>query len=141
MIHAFYDTGQTVTVAGKVKKVLKPLLPFGYLLEHEGPFYGFSDLLSADGGSPLTQVGPDLYKVMVPTEGSIRIRSKIAAEETPPCLDSCCNCKPPVVNVTVKGCHCRAAGGTSDDRRLWPLALIPFLAFFVRRRAGFRRRA
>jgi hypothetical protein len=132
-IHAFYDTGETIVVAGRKQKVFRALLPFGYLMQHEGPFFGFTDLITREDGAPLEQVGPDLYRVSIPAEGSVKIKTRIRAEEHPPCGD-CTQCKPPVVNVNVRGCHCRAVGGDAGERGLLPFALLPVAAFFARRR-------
>ena len=135
-VHAFYETGQTTVVKGKPRKLLKALMPFGYVLHHEGPFYGFSDELVADGADrvALTKMAPDVYRVSVPNEGAIRIKTTLRAEERP--KSSCCDQKPPVVNVKVspRGCYCRAPGGVAGDPRLLPLALLPIGLFFWRRR-------
>jgi MYXO-CTERM domain-containing protein len=83
-VHTFYETGDSRDEDGVTRKILRPLMPFGYLLHHEGPFYGFSDQLEALDGAELTQVEPDLYHASIPVDGSIRIRSTLRAEEEPP---------------------------------------------------------
>lgn len=138
-VHAFYDTGETMVVNGKPQKVFKALMPFAYLLQHEGPFFGFTDALMHEDGKPLEQVGPDLYRVSIPAEGSVKIKTRISAEEVPLGSD-CTQCKPPVVNVNLRGCHCRAVGGAAEERGLLPLALLPVVAFFARRSRSQRER-
>jgi hypothetical protein len=131
-VHSYYETGETITENGKAQKVLKELTPFGYLLSHQGPFYGFSD--SIEGvGTQLTKVEEDLYRVTVPDDGSIRIRTKIRTEDRPRTKPGCCNQSPPQV-IKLRGCFCRAPGAGGGDSRLLPLALLPFAAFLIRRR-------
>jgi hypothetical protein len=135
-VHAYYDTGETITDSqGKPQKLLEALAPFGYMLHHKGPFYGFSDLMAGADGANLTQIAPNLYKASVPKDGAIRIKTTLRAEEKP--LRDCCSQKPPVVHVHVspRGCYCRAPGGAGGDSRLLYLGLLPAAVFFMRRRS------
>jgi hypothetical protein len=137
-VHAFYDRGEALAANGKPQKRLQALAPFGYLLHHEGPFYGFTDAIAGIDGAKLTQVAPDLYRVSVPHDGKVRIKTTIRAEERPKA--DCCNQKPPVVNVHVspRGCYCRAPGGAAVAPQLLPLSLLPIALFFWRRKRRAR---
>jgi hypothetical protein len=121
-VHGFYETGETVNVNGKVRKVMRPLMPFGYLLNHDGPYYGFTDAIVGIDGATLTQVAPDLYRVSVPHDGKVRIKTTIRAEEEPKKAES------------PRGCHLRAPGGAAVAPQLLPLSLLPIALFFWRRK-------
>jgi hypothetical protein len=123
-VHAFYETGDAVQEDGKSRKILQPLLPFGYLLHHQGPFYGFSDRLEALDGAELTVVEPDLYRASIPVDGSIRIRSTLRAEEDPPrILES---------RGPSRGCSLVA---TRSNRTAWTLlAIVPIYLLRRKRR-------
>jgi hypothetical protein len=134
-VHSYYDTGETVPDGkGKRRKVLRALAPFGYVLSHNAPFYGFSARMRGVGCS-LNEVQPDVYKVSVPVDGSVQIETTIRAEEKP-LHANCCNQKPPIVHVHVnpRGCYCAAPGSGGDGSKLLPLAVLPAALLIWRRK-------
>lgn len=134
-VHAYYETGETIPdKRGKPRKALKALAPFGYVLHHDTPFYGFTDQIKGVG-SALSEVQPGLYKVSVPVDGSVQIETTIRAEEQP-LHANCCNQKPPVVHVHVnpRGCYCTTPGNSGDGSKLLPLAVLPVALLIWRRR-------
>jgi hypothetical protein len=138
-VHSYYDTGETVPDGkGKRRKVLRALAPFGYVLSHNAPFYGFSARMRGVGCS-LNEVQPDVYKVSVPVDGSVQIETTLSAEELPKSA-TCCNQKPPIVHVHVnpRGCYCAAPGSGGDGSKLLPLAVLPVALLIWRRKRRSR---
>jgi hypothetical protein len=139
-IRPYYDTGHTRTVGGQTVRVLAPMVPFGFHLSHEGPFFGFNHAIeSADPGVVLAPIGDRWFKVTIPSEGAVHVRTRITAEEAPaPAGDGPKPCPPPTCPTcpTVKHdghCHCRAtarAGGT----HLWSLGAAALMALALARR-------
>lgn len=129
LVHVYYDTGETMTLDGQTQHVLRAMVPFGYFLNHDGPFYGFAHAISGLDGVSLTEIAPNFYRVRIKNEGKIRIRNTITALERPPhgpCgCQTCCNQKPPIVNVVwnPKGCYCRVGAAPVGDPRSSALAL------------------
>jgi hypothetical protein len=78
IVHVFHDTGQTDAESGR--PVLTAQTPFGYVINHEGPLHGWRHELS---GATLTQVGPNLYRLRVPTGGEAVVSTRIEAVERP----------------------------------------------------------
>jgi len=79
---AYYDSGRTIKVRGKLHKVLTPMVPFGFYLDHKGTFYGFSHSLEFLGANA-REIAPNFYVVHVASEGDVRVRTNISAEEQP----------------------------------------------------------
>jgi hypothetical protein len=138
-VHAYYETGETIPdKRGKPRKALKALAPFGYVLHHDTPFYGFTAGIKGVGCS-LAEVQEGLYKVSVPVDGSVQIETTIRAEEKP-LHANCCNQKPPIVHVHVnpRGCYCAAPGSGGDGSKLLPLAVLPVALLIWRRKRRSR---
>lgn len=76
LVHVFHDTGQVDAETGR--PVLAAQTPFGYFVSHDGPLHGWTHELS---GATLTQVGPDLYRLRVPTNGEAVVSTRIEAVE------------------------------------------------------------
>jgi hypothetical protein len=134
-VHAYYETGEMIPdKRGKPRKALKALAPFGYVLHHDTPFYGFTGGIKGVGCS-LAEVQEGLYKVSVPVDGSVQIETTIRAEEKP-LHANCCNQKPPIVHVHVnpRGCYCAAPGSGGDGSKLLPLAVLPAALLIWRRK-------
>jgi hypothetical protein len=144
-IRVFYDTGKTFTDGVGASPVLAPMVPFGYRLSHDGPFYGFTDSLeSADPGVTLQKLNDNWYKVRFKNEATpIHIRTKITAEERPakeqvcPAPVPCPTCgKCPECKVPPGTCGCRigvTGVGARTPGMLMGLGLG--LALLARRRA------
>ena len=77
VVHVFHDTGE-VTAAGAA--VLRPQLPFGFVMAHDGPLHGWRHELTAAG---LTPVGPNLFRLRVPAGGEAVVSTRIEALERP----------------------------------------------------------
>jgi hypothetical protein len=144
-IRPYYDTGRTRTIGDETVRVLAPMVPFGFHLSHEGPFFGFTHALeAADPGVTLEPISERWFKVRIPSEGAVKVRTKITAEEKPlplgeatpkPCPDPtpCPACPKPDHGAH---CHCKvgAAGGDPSPAILGGLLLALGLA--LRRRRG-----
>lgn len=138
-VHVYYDTGRKQVIEGTPKPVLAPLVPFGLFLSHDGPLYGFTHALRGLGGVTLEEVAPNFYKVHIKNEGLIRVAAHITSEERPggggEACGATCPCRPPPVQVNVKGCYCTLPGPhPSGDGALGLLAVLPALALMLRRR-------
>jgi hypothetical protein len=81
-ILAYYDSGKKVTVKGQVQKVLIPMAPFGFYLNHQGVFYGFKHSLEFMG-LMAKEIAPNFYVVHVANEGEFQVRTNVSAEEKP----------------------------------------------------------
>jgi hypothetical protein len=127
-ILAYYDSGKTTTIKGKVQKVLIPMAPFGFYMSHEGPFFGFSHKLEFLDAQ-WQEIAPNLYLVHVGNEGSFRVKTSVEAEEqvfTPPPPPTGANPPPPPPTTpplppTRTQCSC-------DMVRSTPLSPAAFLA-------------
>jgi hypothetical protein len=94
-VFVYYDSGKTVTVGTKVQKVLVPMVPFGFYLNHPGKFFGFRHGLDFLDGLA-TEIAPNFYVIHVANEGAVHIRTNVSTEDKPvepqrppPCR---CNC-------------------------------------------------
>jgi hypothetical protein len=76
VVHVFHDTGVTDAETGL--PVLAAQTPFGYVVGHEGPLRGWAHDL---GGATVSQVGPNLYRLRVPTGGEAVVSTRIEAVE------------------------------------------------------------
>jgi hypothetical protein len=117
-IRVYYDSGKTFTTKGVKRPVLVPMVPFGYRLNHDGPFFGITHALQGSGVE-LVPAGGNWFKVRVVSEGAVKVNTKISAEERPKSggLGPCPTCNPcPDCKVEHgKNCHCRvvAPGSTA----------------------------
>ena len=118
-IRVYYDSGKTFTTKGVKRPVLVPMVPFGYRLNHDGPFFGITHQIQGSGVE-LVPAGGNWFKVRIVSEGSVKVKTKISAEERPksggpgPC-PTCTDC--PDCKVGHGGhCHCRMvqAGSPRD---------------------------
>ncbi len=86
--------------------MLRPMVPFGYYLSHDGPLYGFVTKFEAMNGVVLEELAPNFYHVKIPNEGAIQVKTTVTAEERPsgtappPQCPACpphgrCNCEVP----------------------------------------------
>jgi hypothetical protein len=82
-VFVYYDSGETVTVKGKVQKLLVPMVPFGFYLNHVGPFFGFNHSLEFLSGGA-TEIAPNFWVIHVANEGEVKVRTNVTAEEQPP---------------------------------------------------------
>jgi hypothetical protein len=101
-VFVYYDSGETVTVKGKVQKILVPMVPFGFYLDHVGKFFGFTHSLEFLGSSA-QEIAPNFWRIHVANEGEIKVRTNVTAEEQPPGV------QPPPVDHG-HHCDCRMVG-------------------------------
>lgn len=112
-VFAYYDTGETVKVKGKIHKVLKAMAPFGYHFTHDGPHYGFSHSLTPIGVT-WKEIEPNLYKVHVANEGKFKVRVNVTAHEIPRSKCQQCDGTPPPIKVVIKPrCYCALPGANN----------------------------
>ncbi len=84
MVYPYYDTQQTVTIAGQTRKRVVAMPTFGIHAWHQGTFYGWLNGLVDSAGKPLQQVAPNIYKISVPkSTGLATIDVILSAEEQP----------------------------------------------------------
>jgi hypothetical protein len=74
LVHAFYDTGATVTVRGQTLRVLKPQSSFGYYVNHDGSLGGWDTALTG-----AQEIAPNYYRIPVPQGGAATIHTRIVA--------------------------------------------------------------
>ncbi len=80
-VHSYHDTGRTTTLlGGGSRKILRAQSSFGYFVNHEGKLYGWRH--SLEGAQ---QIGPNFYRVAVPNNDAVRIRTTINADENGGC--------------------------------------------------------
>ena len=129
-IRVYYDSGKTFTTKGVKRPVLVPMVPFGYRLNHDGPFFGITHALEGMRGVELVPAGGNWFKVRIASEGSVEVKTRISAEERPksggtgPCPT--CNPCPECKVEHGKTCHCRFVG--AGTRGYLGLELAGFLA-------------
>ncbi|WP_157622800.1 hypothetical protein [Solimonas soli] len=76
VVHAFRDSGKTVTIGGQVRHVLVPQSSFGYYVHHDGALTGWDTTLQN-----ATEIAPNYYKLSVPEGGSKNVVTRIVARE------------------------------------------------------------
>ncbi len=146
IVRVYYDTGKVTDSGGEQHKTLAPMTPFGFYLNHEGEFYGFTHELTGLGFD-LEEIGPNWYRTKVAHEGSVKLVTTIRAEEkpAPACSCKCKNCAEPghghehthgKADLPKTTCYCSAPGTThSGSGWLLLLAAGAFVAMAqVRRR-------
>ena len=78
VVHAYYDTGRTVTRNGRTQIVLQPMTSYGYFMKHEGDLTGWKHHIE---GAQLVEIHPDYYKLAVSNDGATTVKSTIEAVE------------------------------------------------------------
>lgn len=72
IVHAYYDTGKTVKIKGVSHGIWQPMTSFGYFVDHSGLLFGWQPRLEG-----ATEVSPGLFKVTVPNDGAVKIKTTI----------------------------------------------------------------
>jgi len=113
-------------------------VPFGYFINHDGPYYGFDHSIQGLAGASLVEIEPDFYKLQIPNGGSAKILTTITALEKPGGAGhGCKDCCVPPVKVEIKPhCYC-ALPGVSGSGNAALLSAFGALGVFLARR--FRR--
>jgi MYXO-CTERM domain-containing protein len=149
-IRPYYDTGDKQVIDGQTVPVLAPMVPFGFHMSHDGPFYGFSHALqAADPGLVLTKLSDYWYKVTIKSEGAAHLRTIVTAEEkpvpatgqTPPGTVDCKLCEQMCPNCKVKPgprCNCRLPGAPVQGTIGGMLSILLGLALLWSRRRNKR---
>src|SRR5690606_1597016 len=101
-VRVYYDSGRTITVGETKRPVLVPMVPFGYRLRHEGPFYGITHALAGGPGVGLERIAQDWYKVRIKSEGAVEVVTRVTAEEKPQRIPSGCPTCPPCPECRVE---------------------------------------
>jgi hypothetical protein len=78
VVHVFHDSGLKEADSGL--PILVPQTPFGFAVSHDGELHGWEHALT---GATLTQVGPNLYRLRVRTDGEAVVTTSITAREHP----------------------------------------------------------
>lgn len=74
IVHAYYDTGKTVTIKGVVHPLYQPLTSFGYFIQHKGLTFGWQPSLQG-----AEEIAPHVYKLKIPNDGVVKITTRIDA--------------------------------------------------------------
>jgi len=105
LVHVYHDTGRFIVSRGQKYKLLEPQVPFGYFVDHSGPYFGFDHTIEGMNGAQLEALGPNFYRLVVPNNGVAKIVSTITALEKPLGKKECCPSPP--IKVEIKPtCHC-----------------------------------
>jgi len=83
-VHVYHDTGERVTADGESRPVLKAQTSFGYFLSHSGAVAGWRHSLTAPPEAQLQEVAPNVYKIVVPNNGTMKVTTSIQAIEAGP---------------------------------------------------------
>lgn len=75
-VHAFYDSGRTMTLNGQKKKILRPMVSYGYEIQHKEDLAGWTHTL--EGAEKL---GENWYRIAVPKNSQSTVRNTIEAIE------------------------------------------------------------
>ena len=78
-VHVYHAIGRK----NGASEVVEAQLPFGYVVSHEGPLYGWRHRLEGQGVA-LDEIAPNLYRVKVPERGSVMVKTTIEAVERAP---------------------------------------------------------
>ncbi len=132
-VHVYYDTGTVVKIDGQDQKVLRPMVPFGFFLQHDGPLYGFTSAFEAQNGVVLQELSPHFYKVTIPNEGSISVETTITAEEKPKSATGGGTTPCPACPPKGHRCQCDVPGAPSGNSA-WLVALVSAAMARLRRR-------
>jgi opacity protein-like surface antigen len=78
VVHAYQDTGRTISINTATRRVLRPMTSYGYFAEHHGALTGWKYKLD---GTNLVEIAPDFYKVTVPNSSNTIVTTHIEAVE------------------------------------------------------------
>jgi len=78
-VHAYRETGDSVTINGRKFASLRPQTSFGYWVRRDGDVAGWTYRLEGAGGATLEQLAPNFYKVVVPHDSFVTVISTINA--------------------------------------------------------------
>jgi hypothetical protein len=81
--YVWQDTGRKTKLKGKAVKILRAAPSFGYYVSHDGPLVGWKYGLTGTG---ISKIGPNLYKVSVPSKGGLSVRPWLSACEDAACM-------------------------------------------------------
>jgi hypothetical protein len=81
--HVWQDTGRRARVKGRNVTVLAAAPSFGYYVSHDGPLVGWRFGIAGKG---VTKIGPNFYKISVPTKGGLAVKPWLRACEDARCL-------------------------------------------------------
>jgi hypothetical protein len=134
-VHAFHDTGKILVLKGKKHILVEPMVPFGYFVDHQGALYGWENQLQTQGDAKLEKLADNYYRVRVPNNGSVQVKTVIEAAEQP------VRDEPPGKDkIEVhRSCSCGVLGAGERENALAALgvaALAMAMAIRLRRRAG-----
>ena len=136
-VHAYHDTGRTIVLNGKKHKLVEPMVPFGYFVEHEGPLYGFVHSLAAKNGAELEQLADNFYRVHVPNGGSVQLTTVIESQDKPKVVEP----PPQVEHAKIKGsCACGVLGTGTGKNGLGAVLAGLMLGLGLAWRSSRRRR-
>lgn len=135
-VHVYYDTGATVKGSkGGLSRIVRPMIPFGHFVYHEGPIQGwFHDIQAVKDESGnsfcLEKLGRDWYHASVNQNGKVTVKTTVIALEPgqkPPKVSRpfCCGCRTSDVALESRGLRLTVLG-----------ALGLTLLGFARRRKG-----
>jgi hypothetical protein len=78
---AHYQTGRRLKIGGQIRPIMTPLTSFGFFVEAGHPVYGWDHAL----GGAFAKIGPNTYKVSVPTGGTKTLLTKLVGyDKVPP---------------------------------------------------------
>jgi hypothetical protein len=78
VVHAYHETGKSITVNGKSIPTLEPQSSFGYFVQHDGALYGWKHELRG-----AKEIAPNYYELEVPNDSSVNVTTVIEALESP----------------------------------------------------------
>lgn len=136
-VHAYYDTGKSIEQPGGPSKLLRPMVPFGYYVSHEGALYGWEHTLSGEGSTILEPIGENWYRVSIVDGGSAEVTTTVTASEKPlseKVEQVVCQVQPVVIKPR---CHCKVVGLRSGHAGGAVFALLALGGVVLRRRRRF----
>jgi hypothetical protein len=137
-VHVFYDTTTTTKVRTQDVPRLRPMVPFGYFLSHDGPLYGFKSQIEAISGGVLEEIAPNFYRVKMANEGTLQLKTTLTAEERPAELPggggTGCPCpQPPKVEIKPH-CYCGVVRSVHSGALAGSLCMLALAASLFARR-------
>jgi hypothetical protein len=142
-VHVYHALKEWTDEKGRKRVRLGAQIPFGYFVDHEGPVWGWDHAIAGLEGAELEPIAPNYYKVKVPNDGAIKIKTSILAKERadeaigePPCPSR--KCPGEVKPGASTRCSCEVVG--RETSYLTGFGLAGALVTLVTLRLRWRRR-
>jgi hypothetical protein len=79
--YVWHDSGTTMKTKTGTAKILTPQPSFTLFVSHDGPLHGWRHAFAGLGGTVITEIAPNFYRIGVGSTGSVQVLTSVEAIE------------------------------------------------------------